>query len=37
MYGWMGKSIYIDLSQKEIKVVETGKELRNKFLGGRGF
>jgi len=37
MNGWMGNKLEVNLTKEEIKVEKTEKELRQNFLGGRGF
>ncbi len=37
LYGYAGKVLRINLSNREVRVEETPKELVRKFLGGRGF
>jgi aldehyde:ferredoxin oxidoreductase len=36
MYGWMGKVLRVDLSNKSIHYEPLDKDLCNKFIGGRG-
>lgn len=37
MHGYSGKSIRVDLTNKEINVFKTPEELCQEFIGGRGF
>jgi aldehyde:ferredoxin oxidoreductase len=36
MYGWMGKTLRINLSRGSVKYEALGKGLAHKFIGGRG-
>ena len=36
MYGWAGNIIYVDLSENKIRKKPLSKELRTRFIGGRG-
>ncbi|HXX56934.1 MAG TPA: aldehyde ferredoxin oxidoreductase family protein [Thermodesulfovibrionales bacterium] len=36
MYGYMGKSIRVDLTKSEIEIFRTPEELCDRYLGGRG-
>ena len=37
MHGWMGKTLWIDLSKQKVEVRELEKSFAVKFLGGSGF
>ncbi|KXB08023.1 hypothetical protein AKJ56_01985 [candidate division MSBL1 archaeon SCGC-AAA382N08] len=36
MYGWMGKSLWVDLSKEKIVEKELDRKLVKKYIGGRG-
>lgn len=35
-FGWAGRYLYIDLTNKEIKKIPLSQDLRKDYLGGRG-
>ncbi len=36
-YGYTNRTLYLNLSTNEIKIKEVTKEMREKFIGGKGF
>lgn len=36
MYGWVGKALYVDLTEKKSKVIELNREMLKNYLGGTG-
>ncbi len=37
MYGWTGKILHIDLSEKKVKIETPDVETLNRYVGGKGF
>ena len=36
VYGYMGKSLEVDLAKKEIKITDLNEEWARMFIGGKG-